>query len=65
MIWLKSCYKCGGDLHAFRDMYGSYVSCLQCGREVGFNNVNVSPVPPPPKLARTRGKRKKELQLVA
>ena len=65
MMWLKGCNKCGGDLHAFQDIYGSYVSCLQCGREVGFKTTNASPIPPPKKVARASGKGKKELELVA
>lgn len=31
MVWFKECRKCGGDLYLKDDMYGSYVSCLQCG----------------------------------
>jgi len=31
MVYLKACPKCMGDLAVGRDMYGSYVSCLQCG----------------------------------
>ena len=32
MLWLKACPRCGGDLGQETDVYGSYVSCLQCGR---------------------------------
>ena len=32
MLWLKCCQRCGdGDLSENRDMYGTYVTCLQCG----------------------------------
>ena len=31
MLTLRACPRCGGDLHANRDMYGSYTQCLQCG----------------------------------
>ena len=31
MFWLKSCPRCGGDLHEERDFYGGYVACIQCG----------------------------------
>jgi hypothetical protein len=32
MLWLKCCPRCNsGDLYESRDMYGSYVACLQCG----------------------------------
>ncbi|MBI4202200.1 MAG: hypothetical protein HY532_03680 [Chloroflexi bacterium] len=30
-LWLKQCPKCQGDLFLDRDMYGPFVSCLQCG----------------------------------
>lgn len=33
MFWLKACPKCQGDLYAAGDHYGSFVVCLQCGRE--------------------------------
>ncbi len=31
MMWLKSCPRCGGDLYTDKDVYGSYIACLQCG----------------------------------
>ena len=31
MIGFKGCPKCHGDLYLSRDMYGKYISCLQCG----------------------------------
>ena len=31
MLELKACPRCKGDMHANRDMYGSYKECLQCG----------------------------------
>jgi len=31
MILLKSCPRCGGDLHYNRDMLGQYFACIQCG----------------------------------
>lgn len=31
MFWLKNCPRCNtGDLWEGKDMYGSYVACLQC-----------------------------------
>jgi hypothetical protein len=33
MVWLKACPRCLGDLISESDLYGSYVACLQCGRE--------------------------------
>ena len=32
MTWLRSCPRCGaGDVTENRDMYGSFVLCVQCG----------------------------------
>ena len=31
MMFLKACPKCRGDLLLRGDVYGSYVTCLQCG----------------------------------
>ena len=31
MLWLKSCPRCNGDLHAVSDIYGAYIGCLHCG----------------------------------
>jgi hypothetical protein len=31
MLWLKACPRCHGDLALAEDMYGRFVSCLQCG----------------------------------
>ena len=31
MFWFKSCPKCHGDLYRDSDVYGTFVSCLQCG----------------------------------
>ncbi len=30
-ISLKACRRCGGDLHHDVDIYGRYLTCLQCG----------------------------------
>ena len=30
MFWLKACSRCNGDLYTGRDIYGTYVCCLQC-----------------------------------
>ncbi len=32
VIQFKACPKCHGDLIDGRDQYGSYLSCIQCGR---------------------------------
>jgi hypothetical protein len=31
MFWLKCCPRCGGDLYDYRDQYGYYITCVQCG----------------------------------
>ena len=31
MIRFKGCPKCHGDLYLSKDMYGKYLTCLQCG----------------------------------
>ncbi len=31
MIWCKRCPRCNGDLVGQSDIYGEFVSCLQCG----------------------------------
>ncbi|MBI2912490.1 MAG: hypothetical protein HYY03_01060 [Chloroflexi bacterium] len=29
--WLKQCPRCRGDLRQESDIYGYYISCVQCG----------------------------------
>ncbi len=36
MFWLKACPRCHGDLYREKDVFGSYVSCLQCGHELSM-----------------------------
>jgi hypothetical protein len=31
MMLFKACPRCNGDVRETSDMYGSYVSCVQCG----------------------------------
>ena len=31
MFWLKMCTRCGGDLYEGGDVFGGYISCVQCG----------------------------------
>ena len=31
MFWLKQCARCGGDLYDEKDIFGPYISCVQCG----------------------------------
>ena len=32
MFKLRGCTKCQGDLFVGEDVYGAYLSCVQCGR---------------------------------
>ncbi len=32
MFKLRGCPKCHGDLYLGEDIYGAYLSCVQCGR---------------------------------
>ena len=32
MFWIKACPRCKGDLYEGSDIYGTYISCLQCAR---------------------------------
>ena len=29
--WLRECPRCSGDLREESDIYGRYISCVQCG----------------------------------
>ena len=31
---LRACPHCGGNVRKIRDIYGSYLQCLQCSREI-------------------------------
>ncbi len=31
MIQRKACKRCSGDLYLSHDVYGAYVTCMQCG----------------------------------
>ena len=47
MVWLKSCQRCGGDLYEEKDLFGSYVSCFQCGASVAYFDENATDASPP------------------
>ena len=32
MFYFKSCPKCHGDLYTDADIFGTYISCMQCSR---------------------------------
>jgi hypothetical protein len=31
MYWLKACPRCRGDLREEKDLYGVFITCIQCG----------------------------------
>lgn len=31
MLFFKACPKCHGDMYVDRDVYGTFIECLQCG----------------------------------
>ena len=39
MFWLKGCPWCGGDLFSDTDMFGSYITCFQCSRDLNDADV--------------------------
>ena len=41
MFWLKGCPWCGGDLFSDTDLFGSYVTCFQCSRDLSEADVAV------------------------
>ena len=41
MFWLKGCPWCGGDLFSDTDMFGSYITCFQCSRDLNEAEVAV------------------------
>ena len=59
MFKLQGCPKCHGDLCTGEDIYGAYLSCIQCGRYFAFAEASgrvVRPIPDaqpagPPELA--------------
>ena len=33
-VAMRACPHCGGDVRLHRDIYGAYLQCLQCSREL-------------------------------
>ena len=42
MFWLKACPKCAGALHLERDIYGWYLTCVNCGHHLDFVEESLS-----------------------
>jgi hypothetical protein len=38
MLQTKACPRCTGDLYQENDLYGTYISCLNCGQLEDVNN---------------------------
>ena len=54
MYWFKQCPRCSGDLVVEDDVYGIFVSCMQCGMckdvasaEIDPSKISLEPVPAP------------------
>ena len=47
MIKFKFCPKCRGDLYLAEDIFGKYLSCLQCGYLKDLPLVEQQPAPAP------------------
>ena len=48
MFKLRGCPKCHGDLFVGEDIYGPYLSCVQCGRYFSVSDVPAAGVRPVP-----------------
>lgn len=54
MIWLRSCPRCHGDLTLESDIYGRYLSCLQCGGEIEETEIRrLARISMPPRSVRS------------
>ena len=47
MIKFKLCPRCRGDLYLAEDIFGRYLSCLQCGYLKDVPEVMEKPIPGP------------------
>ena len=49
MLFLKACPKCHGDMYLDRDVYGTFIECLQCGllRDVARSEISNGDSAPP------------------
>ncbi len=41
MFWSKACKRCSGDVYLNNDIYGHYVSCIQCGAVIVDSEDNI------------------------
>ncbi len=66
MFWFKLCPRCSGDLYEDRDLYGSFLTCMQCGfskdlptEHRGLLVITAEPVPVPTLPPPDEGKRRR------
>lgn len=45
MMMFKACPRCGGDIRETSDMYGAYVSCVQCGHSADIQEQRMVTTP--------------------
>ena len=49
---LRACPHCGGDVRRVKDIYGAYLQCIQCSREIAAGHlpavIGVASVTTPP-----------------
>ena len=48
MFQLRGCPKCHGDLFFGEDIYGAYLSCIQCGRYYAVADASARGIRPVP-----------------
>ena len=36
---LRACPHCGGDVRRVKDIYGAYLQCIQCSREIAADHL--------------------------
>ena len=66
MFWFKRCPRCTGDLYEDRDVYGPFITCVQCGFSRDIPNksaslllISAAPVPVPAVAKEEGGKRRR------
>ncbi len=65
MFNLRACPRCRGDLYAGEDIYGVYLSCVQCGRYFPFAEVPARVGRPTPDTQPAGPPERVELELAA
>ena len=53
MIYLKACEKCGGDVELAQDIYGAYLTCIQCSFTIDSAGAAKRAVEPKDRVAQT------------